>query len=594
MFYVVDFEPLASQASDLRLNIESCQMSKTSKDAGHTRIFLDTIIDNLPMMVTVIDARSQQFVLANKATETVFGKTCDVIGKSLHELLPKAKADELSARDRAIIKAGQKIELEHTYTKSNGDSVILSAKMTPIRINSDDVEYLLSIHEDITEKRLAENRILFMAHYDCLTGVGNRSLFRLKIKEAFECHKEGGAFALIYIDLDNFKSINDSLGHPVGDQVLISIAQRLLEAVNERHHVARLGGDEFAIILKGVPSLEAINSTIGRIISVISLPIDTSSRQVSVTASIGVAVAPDDASDADALLRNADIALYRAKKDGGNTCRFFEIDMLNDFQTRCTMENDLRDALDNNEFKLYYQPLIGLDRDRVNGFEALLRWDSPSRGLVSPADFIPHAEETGLIGSIGAWVLKQACFDAASWPDDVGIAVNISAAQFRSRSLVLDVAAALGASNLRSSRLQLEITESIMLYDTDSVIDTLRQLRSIGVKIVMDDFGTGYSSLAYLTRFAFDKVKIDQSFVRGIVDQSDCLAIVRAITGLCSSLNIPTTAEGVETDAQLQRLRNERCAEVQGYLLGRPLPVEAVAATLARYPKDDIGAKAVA
>jgi diguanylate cyclase (GGDEF)-like protein/PAS domain S-box-containing protein len=370
-------------------------MSKSSKDARKTRIFLDTIIDNLPMMVTVIDARSQRFVLANKATETVFGKARNVIGKSLHELLPKAKADELYARDRAIIRAGQRIELDYNYTRSNGDDVILSAKMIPIRIHGGDVEYLLSIHEDITENRLTENKMLFMAHYDCLTGVGNRSLFRLQIREAFECHKYDTVFALIYLDLDNFKSINDSLGHPVGDQVLISIAQRLLEVISEPHHVARLGGDEFAIILKGVPSLEAIKSTISRIISVISLPIDACGNQVFVTASIGVAVAPDDANDADALLRNADIALYRAKKDGGNTYEFFEIRMLKDFQERRAMENDLRDALDNNEFKLYYQPLIGLDHHHVNGFEALLRWDSPSRGLVSPADFIPLAEETG-------------------------------------------------------------------------------------------------------------------------------------------------------------------------------------------------------
>jgi diguanylate cyclase (GGDEF)-like protein/PAS domain S-box-containing protein len=544
-------------------------------------VFLDTIINNLPMMVSVIDAEEQRFVLANTATEQVFGSNQCVIGKSLHDLLPKALADSFAARDHAVIKSGTVAEFEQQYSSAVGKKTF-DTKLIPVLNGDGKAEFLISIYEDITEKRKAEQRILFMAHHDCLTGAANRALFYRVINDACADSAHREPFTIIYIDIDNFKSINDFLGHPVGDQVLVAIAQRLSEVVGEQNHVARLGGDEFAVILSGAGSADA-SETIHRIISAINAPIDSLGRHVRVTASIGVVTAPADGTDADALLINADLALYSAKNQGGDACRFFTKDLLINFQSRCTMESDLRHALDRSEFKLYYQPLISLPEHQIEGFEALLRWDSPSRGLVSPADFIPLAEESGLIGPIGAWVLRQACMDASRWPDDISIAVNVSVAQFHSRSLVFDVTAALAASNLRPSRLQLEITESIILFNTASVIETLRQLRAIGVKIVMDDFGTGYSSLSYLTKFTFDKVKIDQSFIRGIAGQSDSLAVVRAITSLCSDLNIATTAEGVETDAQLQRLKKEGCTEVQGFLLGRPAPVDSVVALLERY-----------
>lgn len=556
-------------------------------------MFLDAIINNLPMMVTVVDANTHKFVLANKATDKVFGTSNSIIGRALHDLLPKDRADEFAARDRAVLKSRKNISFEYEHGCKDGDKLTLSATMIPIYDKIGEPQYLLSIHEDITEKIKAESEIIYLAHHDCLTNIGNRASFLTKLRDSFNHYKDGGAFALVYLDLDDFKSINDSLGHPVGDQVLVSIAERLRQVILEPHHIARLGGDEIAIILNGVSSADGLHAAIDRIVAAIAAPIDCRGGQVTVTASMGVAIGPDDAPDPDALLRNADIALYRAKKAGGNTQRFFDAQMLKDFQARHALENDLRRALGNGELKLYYQPLISLADDRVNGFEALLRWDSPSRGLVSPIDFIPLAEEAGLIRTIGAWVLKRACLDAAEWPQDVGVAVNISASQFRDRSILLDVVAALGASNLRPSRLELEITESIMLYNTDGVIDTLQQLRDLGVKIAMDDFGTGYSSLAYLTKFAFDKVKIDRAFVSGIVDKKDCLAIVRAITGLCASLNIPTTAEGVETEDQLQRLRTEGCTSVQGYLLGRPEPIETVAEILGLNQKES-GRKFVA
>ena len=550
-------------------------------DQDNKHVFLDTIINNLPMMVSVIDAKEQRFVLANMATEQVFGNSKSVIGKSLHDLLPEALADTFSARDRAVIDSGSIAEFEYEYCSDGGEKTF-DTKLIPVLNSSGKTEFLISIYEDITEKRKSEQKILYMAHHDHLTGAANRALFYRVLNDACSPSAQWESLSIIYVDIDNFKSINDFLGHPVGDQVLITIAQRLMEVVGAQNHVARLGGDEFAVILSGAATADA-EAMIHRIIDAINAPIDSLGREVRVTASIGVVTAPADGTEADALLINADLALYCAKNQGGDACRYFTKDMLVNFQSRCTMESDLRNALDRNEFKLYYQPLISLPNHHIEGFEALLRWDSPSRGLVSPADFIPLAEESGLIGPIGAWVLKQACLDARHWPDDISIAVNVSVAQFHSRSLVFDVTAALAASNLRPSRLQLEITESIILYNTASVIETLQQLRAIGVKIVMDDFGTGYSSLSYLTKFTFDKVKIDQSFIREIAGQSDSLAVVRAITSLCSDLNIATTAEGVETDAQLQRLKKEGCTEVQGFLLGRPRPVDSVAPLLEQY-----------
>lgn len=558
---------------------------------SQTQVFLDAIINNLPMMVTVVDANTQKFVLANKATEKVFGRPSAIIGKTLHDLLPRDRADEFALRDLAVIKSGKAVTFECEYETDT--KLSLFATLIPLFDEKQNPQYLLSIYEDVTEKRKAENDIIYLAHHDCLTGIGNRATFYANLKESFCYYQHGGIFALVYLDLDDFKSINDTLGHPVGDLVLVSVAERLRKIIREPHHIARLGGDEFAIIFNGVPSVEALHAAIDRIVSAIATPIETDGGQVVTTASIGVAIGPDDASDPDALLRNADIALYCAKKEGGNTQRFFDVQMLTDFNARHALENDLRHALENNELKLYYQPLVGLSDGRVNGFEALMRWDSPTRGLVSPVDFIPLAEETGLIRCIGAWALKRACLDAADWPEDVGVSVNISACQFRDQSILLDVVAALGVSNLKPSRLELEITESVMLYNTEDTIAILEKLRHIGVKIAMDDFGTGYSSLAYLTKFAFDKVKIDRAFVNGVAENPDCLAIIRAITGLCESLNIPTTAEGVETEAQLQWLRAERCDSVQGYLLGRPKPIETVEEILARHETAD-GKRAIA
>ena len=436
-------------------------------------------------------------------------------------------------------------------------------------------------HEDITARRRAEAEIEQLARYDVATGLANRSHFHELLARALDERVGNGQVALLYLDLDHFKTINDGLGHTTGDRLLVAVAERLLECCGEWETVGRLGGDEFAILQSALDQPIAATDLARRLNEAVALPFVIDGHRLVVGASIGISVAPDDAVDADTLLAHADLALYRAKSEGRGVARFFEPEMDARLQKRRLLESDLREALEKEQFELHYQPLVGAASGRTEGFEALLRWRHPERGLVPPGDFISLAEDAGLIGEIGAWVLREATRTAATWPPHLRVSVNISPVQIRTRVLTLDVLAAVGLSGLRPHRLELEITEGVLLEDTEATLATLAQLRDFGVRIAMDDFGTGYSSLGYLRRFAFDKVKIDQSFVRDIGESSDSLAIVRAVTGLCSSLGITTTAEGVETEIQRDRLRQEGCDQFQGWLFGRPMPAEAIAAHLA-------------
>ncbi len=438
----------------------------------------------------------------------------------------------------------------------------------------------LSTHEDITARRQAEAQIAHMAHYDALTDLPNRVLFREHLVKALES-VDREKLAVLCIDLDRFKMVNDTLGHPIGDALLRAVSDRLQASARPADLVARLGGDEFAIVQSGTEQPSGATALATRLIAEIAKPFDLDGHQVVIGASVGVSIAPNDGSNPDKLLKNADLALYRAKNDSRDSCRFFEPDMDARMQARRTMEIDLRRALALGEFEVYYQPLITLKTQKISGFEALLRWHHPERGMVSPMEFIPLAEEIGLIGQIGAWVLKRACLEAATWPDDVHVAVNLSPAQFRHRAVVLDVVAALGASSLPARRLEVEITEAVLLQDTESNIAILDELRNLGVRIAMDDFGTGYSSLAYLQKFPFDKIKIDRSFVNEL-DRPESIAIIRAVTGLGRSLGMKTTAEGVETEQQLQKLKEEDCTEVQGYLFSKPVPAVQAALLLQR------------
>jgi diguanylate cyclase (GGDEF)-like protein len=426
------------------------------------------------------------------------------------------------------------------------------------------------------------DRVAHMAHHDDLTGLPNRVMFRKEMQAAANRARRGERHAVLCLDLDQFKAVNDTLGHPAGDALLRMVAQRLRDCVHEHDTVARLGGDEFAIVQVAAdqPAQSAILAR--RIVESLSKPYDLDGQQAVIGASLGIAIAPDDSQDPDQLLACADMALYRAKADGGGTHCYFEPEMDAKMQFRRALERDLRQALARGEFEIYYQALVNIEVNQVSGFEALLRWKHPERGIVSPTDFIPLAEEIGLIGEIGRWVLKEACAEAAKWPRDVKLAVNLSSAQFKSRTLVLDILAALGSSGLSPSRLELEITETVMLQDTEATLATLQQLRKLGVRISMDDFGTGYSSLSYLRKFPFDKIKVDRSFINDMSDEDSSVAIVRAVAGLGVSLGMSTIAEGVETEEQLEKLRSEGYTEVQGFLFAAARPAGEVPGIIAR------------
>jgi len=429
----------------------------------------------------------------------------------------------------------------------------------------------LSTHEDITARRHAETQIAHMAHYDALTDLPNRVLFREHLVRALES-ADRGKLAVLCIDLDRFKAVNDTLGHRIGDDLLRAVSDRLRASARPADLVARLGGDEFAIVQAGTEQPIGATTLATRLIAEIAKPFELDGHQVVINASVGISIAPNDGTDPDKLLKSADMALYRAKNEKRDSYRFFQPDMDARMQLRRKMELDLRRALALGEFEVYYQPLITLKTEKISGFEALLRWHHPERGMVPPMEFIPIAEEIGLIGQIGAWVLRRACLEAATWPDDIHIAVNLSPAQFKHRAVVLDVVAALGASGLPARRLEVEITETVLLQDTEATVGILDELHNLGVHISMDDFGTGYSSLAYLQKFPFDKIKIDRSFVKDLSERPQSIAIIRAVTAMSISLGMKTTAEGVETEEELQTLKEEGCTEVQGYLFSKPVP----------------------
>jgi diguanylate cyclase (GGDEF)-like protein len=395
---------------------------------------------------------------------------------------------------------------------------------------------------------------------------------------------------VLCLDLDRFKHVNDTLGHSIGDALLRAVTERLVGCVRDTDTVARLGGDEFAIIQASGEGGADASTLAQRVIDAVSPPYDLDAHQVVVGVSIGIAVAPEDGAQPDELLKNADLALYRAKTDGRGIYRFFEAEMDARMQARRALEADLRRALSIGEFELYYQPLVNVKSREITGFEALLRWHHPERGLVLPEEFISVAEEIGLMVPLGEWVLRRACQEAATWPAGINVSVNLSPVQFKSRNLVTAVTTALSSAALSASRLDLEITEALLLEGSESTLATLHQLRDLGARISMDDFGTGYSSLSYLRSFPFDKIKIDRSFIRNLGEEKSSIAIVRAVTGLGISLGMTTTAEGVETDEQFEKLRAEGCTEVQGYLFSQPRPASELAALFGSVPNSGIAA----
>jgi diguanylate cyclase (GGDEF)-like protein len=440
----------------------------------------------------------------------------------------------------------------------------------------------LATYEDITERRRAEARIAHMAHHDALTDLPNRTLLRERMEQALTNMRDGGGhLAILCLDLDRFKGVNDTLGHPTGDALLKAVSERLRRCIGHNEVVARFGGDEFAILQVGGEQPKDARLLAERVLEIVGEPYALDGQHVIAGTSIGIAIAPRDGTSSDHLLKNADMALYRAKSDGRGIYRFFESEMDAQVQARRFVELDLRRAVEAEEFELFYQPLIDLKSNQIVACEALIRWNHPERGLIGPGEFIPIAEEIGLILPIGEWVLRKACSEAASWPKHVSVAINLSPVQFKSRNLVQAVILALANSGLSPQRLELEITESVLLEDNEMTLSLLHQLHSLGVSIALDDFGTGYSSLSYLRSFPLDKIKIDQSFIRDLSEHPDSLAIVQSITRLGTSLGMQTTAEGVETKEQLEQLRAAGCTHGQGYYFGRPQPARDIARLLA-------------
>ena len=536
------------------------------------------LFESNPLPMWVYDIATLQILTVNDAAVAHYGY-------SRERFLTMNVADIRPAEDRERLQQfisanagtqyGEKI---WRHLKADGSEIEVAVHSRSLRYEGR--RAVLVAIRDVTEQRQAEaqraraeERIAHLAHHDPLTDLPNRALFCEKLDQALAPAREKERLALLYLDLDHFKNVNDTHGHLFGDELLKAVAGRLRSCVNETDFVARLGGDEFAVIQRSVAQPSDSGALATRICEALNAPLNINGHDVMVGVSIGISLAPDDATEREQILKNADLALYGAKGGGRGTFCFFELEMDARVKARRKMEADLRDALVNDEFEVYYQPIVNLQTNQVNGCEALLRWHHPGRGMVPPAEFIPIAEESGLITLVGEWVLRRACADAATWPDNIKVAVNISPTQLKGGKLLQGVIMALAASGMPASRLELEITETVLMQDSFATLATLHQMHDLGVRIAMDDFGTGYSSLSYLKSFPFDNIKIDRSFIDGISEKEDCIAIVQAVTNMAQQLNIKTTAEGVETTQQLEKVRELGCTEMQGYIFSPPRPV---------------------
>jgi diguanylate cyclase (GGDEF)-like protein len=533
---------------------------------------LRVAVNNIPQGLVLYD-NSSRVTVCNQRYIEMFGLSPDVAkpGCTMHDLISHRKetgsfsgdVGEFCASIRSNVALGK-------ITRQ----IVDTADGRAIQIINQPLEaggWVATI-EDVTERKRADEKIVHLAHYDALTDLPNRVLFREQLESALKKVRPDQQLAVLYIDIDEFKSVNDALGHSVGDELLKAVAGRLRGCLGETDVAARLGGDEFAIIQTAIKHPSDTTHLVGRIYEAIRKPYDCAGHLITTDASIGIALAQEPAADLDQLLKNADMAMYEAKADGRRTYRFFESNMDARVKTRRILELDLRQAIMDGGLEVYYQPLVNLRDNKISSCEALLRWRHPKRGMISPAEFIPIAEETGLINQLGDWVLNTACIEAASWPDHIRVAVNVSPIQFKGGTLALNVATALAVSGLAPCRLELEITEAILIRDDEAALALLHQLRELGVKIALDDFGTGYSSLSYLQRFPFDKIKIDRCFVKDIAGPAGSSSIVQAIVNIAAASHMTTTAEGVETLPQMELLRELGCTEMQGYLFSPAIP----------------------
>jgi diguanylate cyclase (GGDEF)-like protein len=536
---------------------------------------LDAALNNMAQGLCMFDSR-QRLVICNKRYLEMYRLEPDDVksGRSARELL------EARVRSGAA-PAGQSFVADRVSMFDRGLNAATVEHLRDGRIMAITHERManggwLSVHQDITAQKRAEAELAHLARFDMLTSLANRTLFLEKLRDAVErVRASNETFSVLMLDLDHFKSVNDSLGHPVGDQLLKEVAERLRSLVGEGEVVARLGGDEFAIIQPGgFDQRTLVSALASSILESLTQSYRIDDRRIVIGVSIGVTLAPQDSTDADALMRNADLALYRAKADGRNCYRFFEPAMETEARERRDLEEDMRRAIARGEgFELHYQTVVDIERRDCCGAEALARWRHPKRGLLGPDQFIALAEEKHLIAPLGEWILRRACQDAVAWPSHLKLAVNLSPAQFGQGDLVATVSKVLAETGFAPARLELEITETLLVENSDKNLALLHELKALGLSIVLDDFGTGYSSMRYLQMFPFDKIKIDKSFIRNMTTNPDSAAIVGAMAGLGATLGIETTAEGVETDDQLLLLRQARCRQAQGYLLSRPVPL---------------------
>lgn len=536
------------------------------------RLQLSVAVNNIPQGLVLYDS-SAHIIICNQPYLEMFGLSPEVAkpGCSMQRLIQHRKETgsfdgDVDAFCNAIIRNVSLGKATRQLTEAPGGRAIEIVNR-PLKAGG-----WVAMIEDITARTRAEAKIAHLAHYDALTDLPNRVLLRERLEAALKAIRPGEQLAVLYIDIDEFKGVNDALGHAVGDELLKGVADRLRGCLKDTDVAARLGGDEFAVIQSAIKNPSETTQLVDGIYAAIRAPFECAGHLITTDASIGIALAPGDGLELDQLLRNADLALYGAKGDGRRTYRFFEAGMDARAKARRSLELELRQAISDGGLEVYYQPVVNLEDGKVSSCEALLRWRHPERGMISPAEFIPVAEETGLINELGHFVLEAACAEAANWPEDVRVAVNVSPVQFRSQTLALNMAAALAHSGLAASRLELEITEAVLIRDDEAALEILHQLRKLGVRVALDDFGTGYSSLSYLQRFPFDKIKIDRSFIRDLAGSGASSSIVQAVVNIAAASDMTTTAEGVETEQQRNLLYILGCTEMQGFLFSPAIP----------------------
>jgi diguanylate cyclase (GGDEF)-like protein/PAS domain S-box-containing protein len=561
------------------------ERKRAERELEQTRSFLDTVIENVPSPIIVKAVPGLRYVLINRAAEEYLGIGREaVLGKTAGQVMPKPSAEAIDQEDQKLLATGRisHAEEQAVMTPGNGTRIITTTRL-PVIGSDGKPQYLISVVRDLTDTKRDEQRIAHMAHHDPLTDLPNRAAFNECISATIDLaavSKEN--FALLCIDLDRFKMVNDVFGHSIGDDLLREVAARMQEAC-QGAFLARVGGDEFSVITPTGPQPANAEALAERLTEALDADIDIDGQALRVGVTIGVAIYPQDGADMTSLIGNADAALYRAKSEARGSIRFFEMAMDKQLRDKRVLQQDLRMAIARNELTLHYQPQAQID-GKITGFEALARWQHPVHGMVPPNVFIPLAEEGGSIIALGEWILRAACREAAIWPRPLTIAINLSPVQFQHGDLPSLVHQVLLETGLAPNRLELEITEGVLIGDFTRALAILRRLKNLGVRIAMDDFGTGYSSLSYLQSFPFDKIKIDQAFVANLNHSQQSAAIVRAVIALGHGLALPVLAEGVETEEQLKFLADESCDGIQGYYVGRPKPIADYAELVGRAP----------